>query len=100
MPKHPLALYLFTSSEEVERDVLANIQFGGGCINNTVMHVANAHMPFGGVGESGMGAYHGKTSFDTFSHARSILKTSNWLDIPLRYAPYKNRVEMMRKMIK
>jgi aldehyde dehydrogenase (NAD+) len=80
--------------------VLANIQFGGGCINNTVMHVANAHMPFGGVGESGMGAYHGKTSFDTFSHSRSILKTSNWLDIPLRYAPYKDRVEMMRKMVK
>lgn len=100
LPKHPLALYLFTSSEEVERDVLANIQFGGGCINNTVMHVANAHMPFGGVGESGMGAYHGKASFDTFSHARSILKTSNWLDIPLRYAPYKDRVEMMRKMVK
>jgi aldehyde dehydrogenase (NAD+) len=100
LPKHPLALYLFTSSEEVERDVLANIQFGGGCINNTVMHVANAHMPFGGVGESGMGAYHGKTSFDTFSHSRSILKTSNWLDIPLRYAPYKDRVEMMRKMVK
>jgi aldehyde dehydrogenase (NAD+) len=64
------------------------------------MHVANAHLPFGGVGESGMGAYHGKHSFDTFSHQRSILKTSSWLDIPLRYAPYKDRVEMMRKMVK
>jgi aldehyde dehydrogenase (NAD+) len=100
LPKHPLALYLFTASETVERDVLANVQFGGGCINNTVMHVANAHLPFGGVGESGMGAYHGKHSFDTFSHQRSILKTSSWLDIPLRYAPYKDRVEMMRKMVK
>jgi aldehyde dehydrogenase (NAD+) len=100
LPQHPLALYLFTASAEVERDVLANIQFGGGCINNTVMHVANAHLPFGGVGESGMGAYHGKRSFDAFSHQRSILKTSSWLDIPLRYAPYKDRVEMMRKMIK
>lgn len=100
LPKHPLALYLFTSSKDVEREVLANIQFGGGCINNTVMHAANANLPFGGVGESGMGAYHGKASFDTFSHSRSILKTSNWLDIPLRYAPYKDRAEMMRKMVK
>src|SRR5690554_36508 len=100
LPQHPLALYLFTSSTQVERDVLANVQFGGGCINNTVMHVANAHLPFGGVGESGMGAYHGKTSFDTFSHKRSILRSSNWLDIPLRYAPYKDRVELLRKMVK
>jgi aldehyde dehydrogenase (NAD+) len=100
LPQHPLALYLFTSSTQVEREVLANIQFGGGCINNTVMHVANAHLPFGGVGESGMGAYHGKTSFDTFSHKRSILRSNSWLDIPLRYAPYKDRVELLRKMIK
>jgi|SRR5690554_667221 len=100
LPQHPLALYLFTRSVQVERDVLANIQFGGGCINNTVMHVANAHLPFGGVGESGMGAYHGKSSFDTFSHKRSILRSSNWLDIPLRYAPYKDRVELLRKMVK
>ena len=100
LPNHPLALYLFTASEEVERDVLANIQFGGGCINNTVMHVANAHLPFGGVGESGMGAYHGKRSFDAFSHQRSILKASGWLDIPMRYAPYKDKINMMRKMIK
>jgi len=69
LPEHPLALYLFTSSDQVERQVLDNTQFGGGCINNTVMHVANPNLPFGGVGESGMGAYHGKNSFDEIGRA-------------------------------
>lgn len=100
LPGHPLALYLFTESESVERDVLDNIQFGGGCINNTVMHVANAHLPFGGVGESGMGSYHGRKSFDTFSHQRSILKASTKFDIKLRYAPYKNKVKIFRMMLR
>ncbi len=100
LPEHPLALYLFTSSEQVERQVLDNTQFGGGCINNTVMHVANPNLPFGGVGESGMGAYHGRNSFDVFSHQRSILKATTLFDIKFRYAPYKDKVNLIKKMIK
>ena len=100
LPEHPLALYLFTGSEQVERQVLDNTQFGGGCINNTVMHVANPNLPFGGVGESGMGAYHGRNSFDVFSHQRSILKATTLFDIKFRYAPYKDKVNLIKKMIK
>ena len=70
----PLALYLFTTSKEKEDKVLRDISFGGGCINDTIMHLVTNHMPFGGVGESGMGRYHGKASFDTFSNYKSILK--------------------------
>ncbi len=100
LPEHPLALYLFTESKDVEQFVLANTQFGGGCINNTVMHVANPNLPFGGVGESGMGAYHGKNSFDAFSHQRGILKATTLFDIKMRYAPYLDKVKMIKKMIK
>ncbi len=100
LPEHPLALYLFTESKDVEQHVLANTQFGGGCINNTVMHVANPNLPFGGVGESGMGAYHGQNSFDAFSHKRGILKATTLFDIKLRYAPYLDKVNMIKKMIK
>lgn len=100
LPEHPLALYLFTNSRAVEDQVLNNTQFGGGCINNTIFHLVNHHMPFGGVGESGMGSYHGKKSFDLFSHKRSILKSSTWLDIKLRYAPYNNAGDLMRKLMR
>ncbi|MCG8313578.1 MAG: aldehyde dehydrogenase [Pseudomonadales bacterium] len=100
IPDHPLALYLFTESNQVEKDVLANIQFGGGCINNTVMHVANGNLPFGGVGESGIGSYHGRKSFETFSHQRSILKATTRFDIKFRYAPYKNKVNIMKMMMR
>lgn len=100
LPGHPLALYLFTESKAVEDDVLANIQFGGGCINNTVMHVANGSLPFGGVGESGMGSYHGKRSFETFSHQRSILKATTKFDIKFRYAPYKKKVNIFKMMMR
>ncbi|EKF74604.1 aldehyde dehydrogenase [Alcanivorax hongdengensis A-11-3] len=100
LPEYPLALYLFTASEAVEKQVLANTQFGGGCINNTVMQVANPNLPFGGVGESGMGAYHGRNSFDVFSHQRSILKATTLFDIKFRYAPYKDKVNLMKKLIK
>lgn len=92
---NPLAFYLFTTKKANEKKILDNCNFGGGCINDTVMHVASETLPFGGVGESGMGNYHGKASFKTFSHYRSILKKENWLDLPIRYAPYtklKNRI--------
>ena len=87
----PLALYLFTSDKQAERRVLDTCSFGGGCINDTIIHLATTHMPFGGVGNSGMGSYHGKKSFDTFTHARSIVKKSTWLDLPMRYHPYSEK---------
>lgn len=91
----PLALYLFTTDNSVEKKVLDSCTFGGGCINDTIIHIATPHMGFGGVGSSGIGSYHGKKSFDTFTHYRSIVKKSNIFDLPVRYRPYssfKNRV--------
>ncbi len=84
----PLALYLFTTNKETERRVLRELSYGGGCVNDTIVHLATPYMPFGGVGESGMGSYHGKASFDTFTHYKSILKKSNLLDLSFRYRPY------------
>jgi len=100
--KHPkpLALYLFTNDMVKERYVINNTSFGGGCINDTIVHLATPYMSFGGVGDSGMGGYHGKTSFDTFSNKKSILKKSNIIDIPLRYAPYKNKLKLLKKIMK
>lgn len=85
----PLALYLFTNNRKLENRILNQISFGGGCINDTIIHIANPNMPFGGIGYSGIGGYHGKSSFDTFSHNRSITKKFR-LDLPLRYMPYIN----------
>lgn len=84
----PLALYLFTQDAAAQERVLAECSFGGGCINDTIVHLATSYMPFGGVGNSGMGQYHGRDSFDTFTHKRSILKKSNALDLKVRYHPY------------
>ncbi len=95
----PLALYLFTNNKKNQQYVLNSTSFGGGCINDTIVHLATSNMPFGGVGNSGMGAYHGKASFDTFSHKKSILKKSNLIDIPLRYPPYKNHLKLLKKMM-
>lgn len=88
--KHPtpLALYLFTSDKAAEKRILLKIQFGGGCVNDVVIHLACSTLPFGGVGKSGMGSYHGKKSFETFSHYKSVLKKSNLIDLPIRYTPY------------
>lgn len=96
----PLALYLFTTSKEVERRIVKYVSFGGGCINDTIVHLGTSHMPFGGVGESGMGGYHGKWSFDTFTHTKSILKKSNLIDIKLRYQPYGNKLGLLKKLMK
>ena len=84
----PLALYLFTRNRKTEKRILKNLSFGGGCINDTVIHLATSRLPFGGVGNSGMGSYHGRYSYDTFSHEKSIVKKYNWLDLPMRYQPY------------
>ncbi len=81
----PLALYIFSESEGVQQQILANISFGGGCINDTVYHLSSPYLPFGGVGESGIGAYHGQGSFDVFSHEKSILKQTTRFDLPFRY---------------
>ena len=91
----PLALYLFTKNKRMEQWVLKNLAFGGGCVNDTVIHLATSYMGFGGVGESGMGSYHGKYGFETFSHKKSLVKKSTWMDLPIRYHPYnekKNRL--------
>lgn len=85
---HPLALYLFSEDKAVQRRILNEVAFGGGCINDTIIHLATSRMGFGGVGQSGMGSYHGKKSFDTFSHEKSIVSKSTWMDMPVRYAPY------------
>jgi len=94
----PLALYIFSNRRASVRKILRNVSFGGGCVNDTVMHVANGHVGFGGVGESGMGDYHGKCSFETFSHKKNILKKYNWIDLPFRYQPYSDLKEMMVHM--
>ena len=96
----PLALYLFTKRKEAEQYILENLSFGGGCVNDTVMHLAGSSMPFGGVGASGMGSYHGKYSFRTFSHEKSVLKKSTVIDIPMRYAPYPESLRIIKKFLK
>ena len=86
--KKPLALYLFSANKAHIRKVTGELSYGGGCINDVVIHLATSSMGFGGVGESGMGAYHGKTGFEAFSHQKSILDKKTWLDLPMRYQPY------------
>ena len=84
----PLALYIFSSNKKTIRRVTSRCAFGGGCVNDVIIHLATAHMGFGGVGESGMGSYHGKVGFDTFSHKKSIVDKKTWIDLPMRYQPY------------
>ena len=86
--EHPLALYLFSEDKRTQERFLKSVPFGGGCINDTIIHLATSRMGFGGVGNSGMGSYHGKKSFDTFSHEKSIVDKSTWMDLPVRYMPY------------
>ncbi|KAA0544631.1 aldehyde dehydrogenase [Bacillus sp. BGMRC 2118] len=97
---NPLALYVFTESAEIEKEVLTNISFGGGCVNDTLYHLASPHLPFGGVGNSGMGAYHGKGSFDTFSHKKAVLKQTTLFDIPFRYPNAKNGLKRIKMFLK
>ena len=84
----PLALYIFSEDRQTVREVTERCRYGGGCVNDCVIHLATSAMGFGGVGESGMGAYHGKTGFDAFSHTKSILDKKTWMDLPMRYQPY------------
>lgn len=98
---HPLALYFFSEDKKAQRRILDHCHFGGGCINDTIIHLATSAMPFGGVGESGMGGYHGRTGFETFSHYRSIVDKKTWMDLPIRYQRYDEKKEkLLRRFLK
>lgn len=96
----PLALYVFTENRGVEREVLGRIPFGGGCVNDTIMQAANPYLPFGGVGPSGMGAYHGRSSFDVFSHRKSILKKSTRFNLKLIFPPYGDKLNWVKRIMR
>ena len=96
----PLSLYVFSTDKAFAKKIIQNYSFGGGCINDTVVYFSNKKLPFGGVGHSGIGAYHGKSSFDTFTHQKGIIKKGNWLDIPIRYAPYKGKLSNLKRILK
>jgi len=96
----PLALYVFTGNKKFANKMIAKYSFGGGTINDTTVHFANHNLPFGGVGESGIGGYHGKQTFDLFSHKKGITKRYNWLDLPVRYAPYKGKLKTLKTFMK
>ncbi|WP_272023102.1 aldehyde dehydrogenase [Olleya namhaensis] len=95
----PLSLYVFGSNSAKAKQLIKKFSFGGGCINDTIVHFANHRLPFGGVGNSGLGAYHGHYTFDTFSHKKGVVKKANWLDIPVRYAPYNGKLDLVRKVL-
>ena len=84
----PLALYIFSEKKSTIDAVTSRISYGGGCVNDTIIHLATSELAFGGVGESGMGGYHGKAGFDAFSHTKSIVDKKTWIDLPIRYQPY------------
>ena len=93
----PLAMYLFSSNKNHIDQYRRELSFGGGCINDTIIHLATPYLGFGGVSNSGMGTYHGKKSFDTFTHEKSIIKKSDKIDIPIRYMPYNKAKEQLMK---
>ncbi|MBU2904259.1 aldehyde dehydrogenase [Arenibacter algicola] len=94
----PLATYIFSTRKAFQKKIINRYSFGGGAINDTVIQITNKKLPFGGVGASGMGAYHGKRSFDLFSHQKAIIKKANWLDAPLRYPPYNLPMKLVKKI--
>ncbi|MBP1223922.1 aldehyde dehydrogenase [Flavobacterium sp. 1355] len=95
----PLAFYIFSENKSFTNKLISAYSFGGGCINDTVVHFSNKRLPFGGVGQSGIGAYHGKLSFDIFSHHKGVVKKGNWLDLPMRYAPYKDKLASIKRLL-
>ena len=95
----PLSLYVFSENDDFSKKIIQKYSFGGGCINDTIIHFSNSRLPFGGVGNSGIGAYHGQKSFDIFSHKKGIVNKATWLDLPLRYAPYKNKLHFIKKVL-
>ena len=97
---HPLAFYVFTGDKHKEKRWLENISFGGGCVNNASWHLTNPNLPFGGIGNSGIGNYHGKYSFDVFSHHKAIMKTPTWFDPLIKYPPFKGRLALFKKIVR
>ena len=95
---HPLALYIFSNDKKNINKVTTTCRYGGGCINDAVVHLATPEMPFGGVGASGMGSYYGKFGFETFSHKKSILDKKTWFDLPMRYQPYNKLFEKLLRL--
>lgn len=95
----PLSFYIFSENNSFVKKLIKQYSFGGGCVNDTVVHFSNKRLPFGGVGHSGMGAYHGQLSFDTFSHHKAMVKKGNWLDLPMRYAPYKDKLASIKRLL-
>lgn len=98
--KNPLAFYLFTSSNVKEKDWLNSVAFGGGCVNNASWHLTNHNLPFGGRGFSGSGRYHGKYSFETFSHKKAVMKTPTWFDPAVKYPPFKGKMKLFKMVIR
>ncbi len=98
--KNPLAFYVFTSNRTKEKEWLNSVAFGGGCVNNASWHLTNHHLPFGGRGLSGSGRYHGKYSFDTFSHSKAIMKTPTWFDPAIKYPPFKGKLKLFKWVIR
>ncbi len=98
--KNPLAFYVFTSSSAKEKDWLGSVAFGGGCVNNASWHLTNHNLPFGGRGFSGTGSYHGKNSFDTFSHKKAVMKTPTWFDPSIKYPPFKGKLKLFKWVIR
>ena len=96
----PLSLYIYAEDSAVQEYYLSRLRFGGACINNSLIHLGNPHLPFGGVGPSGTGQYHGKFGFETFTRPKAVLHSRSWFDIPLLYAPFKGKVEMLKKVFK
>ncbi|MBP4139954.1 aldehyde dehydrogenase [Flavobacterium geliluteum] len=95
----PLGFYVFSDNNSFAKKLITTYSFGGGCINDTVIHFSNKRLPFGGVGHSGIGAYHGKLSFDVFSHHKGVVKKGNWIDLPMRYAPYKDKLSSIKRIL-
>ena len=98
--KNPLAFYVFASSNAKEKDWLNSVAFGGGCVNNASWHLTNHHLPFGGRGFSGTGSYHGKNSFDTFTHKKAVMKTPTWFDPSIKYPPFKGKLKLFKWVIR
>lgn len=100
LPQHPLAFYVYTETRSFHESLMQRVQFGGGCVNHCIQHLVNHNLPFGGIGESGMGAYHGRKGFEQFSHRKSVLRAGVTFDMPLIYPPYAGKLEWVKKLLK
>ena len=98
--KNPLAFYVFSINKRFINTLIKSYSFGGAVVNDALVHFTNSKLPFGGVGNSGLGAYHGKYSFDMFSHAKPVVKRSFWFDLPQRYAPYPKSISILKRILK